>query len=89
MIHSPNTHFRQSYFRITKGALCVTYDTDWSLIITGGRDCVVRIWNPFIVHKSLAALKGHNAAVTEVLIRSHDRQAVRCVWCTNTFRLRF
>ncbi|XP_039252762.2 WD repeat-containing protein on Y chromosome-like [Styela clava] len=67
---------RKSYFTIRKGVLCLTYDPDWNLIITGSRDCDVRVWNPFIVARSLAVLKGHHAAVLHVVLRKADHQAV-------------
>uniref|UniRef100_H2XNQ0 WD repeat-containing protein on Y chromosome n=1 Tax=Ciona intestinalis TaxID=7719 RepID=H2XNQ0_CIOIN len=68
--------FRRSYFCIRKGVLCLTYDPEWNLIVTGSRDCDVRVWNPYVIAKSSAVLKGHNSAVLNVVVRSFDHQII-------------
>nr|XP_026692561.1 WD repeat-containing protein on Y chromosome-like [Ciona intestinalis] len=67
---------RRSYFCIRKGVLCLTYDPEWNLIVTGSRDCDVRVWNPYVIAKSSAVLKGHNSAVLNVVVRSFDHQII-------------
>ncbi|XP_076807925.1 WD repeat-containing protein on Y chromosome-like isoform X4 [Clavelina lepadiformis] len=67
---------RSSTFRIRKGVLCLDYDPDWNLIVTGSRDCDVKMWNPFVVDKSSAVLKGHRFAVIQVQVRGGDHQII-------------
>lgn len=69
--------YRRSHFHVNKGVLCLTYDPEWNLIVTGSRDCDVRVWNPYVVAKSSAVLKGHTSAVLQVLVRNCDHQIVR------------
>nr|XP_026696669.1 WD repeat-containing protein on Y chromosome isoform X2 [Ciona intestinalis] len=67
---------RKSSFRIRKGVVCLDYDPDWNLIVTGSRDCDVRIWNPYVVSKSSAVLKGHTFAVIQVHVRGGEHQII-------------
>jgi len=64
-------------YRIRKGVLCLCYDSEWNLVITGSRDCNVRVWNTYVATRSAAVLKGHNSAVLKVAARSWDHMVIR------------
>lgn len=39
---------RKSHFHLRKGILCFDFDIQWNLIVTGSRDCDIRVWNPYV-----------------------------------------
>ncbi|KAE8751897.1 hypothetical protein FOCC_FOCC001374 [Frankliniella occidentalis] len=54
------------------------------MIATGGPDCVLRVWNPFVCEKPSAQLLGHHAAIVSIVIQDAGRRlfsldAARCV----------
>lgn len=69
---------RRVSYNVPKGVLAVDYDPKWNLIVTGSRDCNVRIWNPVVPNRVHATLKGHVYAVSHVIIRREDRVIISC-----------
>jgi WD40 repeat protein len=74
-------------FRIRKGVECFAYDSDLPLLITGGMDHAVRLWNPYVTSKPVAYLQKHTSAVLDVLICrdlgllfSFSQDGVLCAW---------
>nr|CAB3241270.1 WD repeat-containing protein on Y chromosome-like [Phallusia mammillata] len=67
---------RRSVFHIRKGVACLDYDPDSNIIVTGSRDCDVRIWNPYVMNKASAVLKGHSFAVVQVFLRGSESQII-------------
>ena len=65
------------HFRISKGVTALTYDAELNLIATGSSDNRVRVWNPHVMKKSMAVLKGHTCAVTFMLSRVSEHQVIR------------
>lgn len=57
----------RSYFKVRKGVYCCNYNKDNNVIVTGGLDRNIRLWNPYVSARATSVLKGHNAAVTHVL----------------------
>ena len=51
-----------------QGVECFAYDSDLPLLITGGMDHAVRLWNPYVTSKPVAYLQKHTSAVLDVLI---------------------
>jgi WD40 repeat protein len=49
-----------------QGAAFFDYSERWNLIATGGADCHVRLWNPYVPTHPTALLKGHATAVAFV-----------------------
>ena len=54
------------------GVLCFDYCYRNNILITGGLDHNIRIWNPYMPKRAIAVLMGHLDAVTHV-------QMYRCV----------
>ncbi|XP_013411389.1 WD repeat-containing protein on Y chromosome [Lingula anatina] len=65
-----------SYFRVRKGILCFDYCKTLNIIVTGGLDHMVRVWNPYVTSKSIMVLKGHSKAVTHVIIHDEKEQVI-------------
>lgn len=38
----------QSVFRVYKGVKCFDFSKDKNIIVTGGMDRIVRLWNPYV-----------------------------------------
>ncbi|XP_046962208.1 WD repeat-containing protein on Y chromosome [Vanessa cardui] len=74
-------------FRVEKGIQCFAFDEEAHVLVTGGPDCAVRVWNPFVPGKASVVLMGHHAAVTALalqggglIIYSLSRDRVIKVW---------
>ncbi|XP_065662336.1 cilia- and flagella-associated protein 337 isoform X2 [Hydra vulgaris] len=74
-------------FKIDKGVYTFDYDKENNVIVTGGLDCTVRLWNPYVGSKASSVLKGHNSAVVHVIVYdqkiiSFSRDKIIKVWNT-------
>ncbi|XP_067932501.1 WD repeat-containing protein on Y chromosome-like isoform X2 [Watersipora subatra] len=64
------------YFQIQKGVLCFDYCFHNNILVTGGLDHNVRIWNPYMPKRAIAVLMGHLDAVTHVQVYSDRDQVI-------------
>nr|XP_014350913.1 PREDICTED: WD repeat-containing protein on Y chromosome-like [Latimeria chalumnae] len=55
-------------FNLRKGILCLDYSPEWNILVTGGVDHVVRVWNPYVTTNAIAIMKGHSSAVIHIFI---------------------
>ncbi|XP_064622322.1 WD repeat-containing protein on Y chromosome-like [Lineus longissimus] len=65
-----------SYFVNRKGILCFDYDKVSNIIVTGGMDHLVRVWNPYVNSKAIVVFKGHTKAVEHVIINPVNEQVI-------------
>ena len=65
-----------SYIRIRKGVLCFDYCSTWNVIVTGGIDHYVRLWNPYLTTKPTSTLKGHCSAVIHIVVNGQSGQFI-------------
>ncbi|XP_074662765.1 cilia- and flagella-associated protein 337-like [Tubulanus polymorphus] len=65
-----------SYFSVKKGILCFDYSKITNIIVTGGVDHLVRLWNPYVTSKAIVVFKGHAKAVTHVMINNVREQVI-------------
>ncbi len=63
---------RRSYFPVRKGVCTFDYSKSNNIIVTGGKDAIVRVWNPYVPSKPVIILQGHKSAITYVIV--HDAQ---------------
>lgn len=59
-------------FAIKKGVMSFDYDINWNVIVTGGIDGILRLWDPHITTKAQALLEGHEGAITHVVIHKYS-----------------
>lgn len=59
-------------FRVHKGVKAFDFDKDKNMLVTGGMDRTIRLFNPYIPTRPNGMLKGHNAPVCLVTISSND-----------------
>lgn len=62
----------QTVFRIHKGAKTFDLCPAKNVLVTGGMDRVLRLWNPYLPARPVARLRGHNAPVFLVKIAMED-----------------
>ncbi|KAF7644965.1 hypothetical protein LDENG_00212980 [Lucifuga dentata] len=66
----------QTVFTIYKGAKTFDLCEKHSLLVTGGMDRIVRMWNPYFSGKPTGSLKGHTAPIFYICISSDDSQII-------------
>ncbi|XP_075264568.1 cilia- and flagella-associated protein 337-like isoform X2 [Convolutriloba macropyga] len=59
-------------FRVYKGVKAFDFDKDKNIVVTGGMDRTIRMFNPYIPARPNGMLKGHNAPVCLLSISSQD-----------------
>ena len=86
----------QTVFKIQKGVRTFDLCTSKNVLVTGGMDRVVRIWNPYLPSRPVARLRGHSAPVFLVKIAVDDNRlfsistdkavlvSVLCLFCEKT-----
>ncbi|XP_029373499.1 WD repeat-containing protein on Y chromosome-like [Echeneis naucrates] len=64
----------QTIFSIYKGVKTFDLSQKHSLLVTGGMDRVIRLWNPHFSGKPTGILKGHSAPIVFLCVSSADSQ---------------
>ena len=59
---------KASYFPVTKGVTCFDYCNKTNIIVTGGKDALVRVWNPYVPSKPVMILHGQKSPVLYVFV---------------------
>ncbi|XP_030630928.1 WD repeat-containing protein on Y chromosome [Chanos chanos] len=94
---------RKNYiWKIHKGVRCFDFSLTLSLLVTGGLDRRVRLWNRYVTKHPVAILQGHQSTVLDVAfhqcqgkIFSYSKDAVLKIWdisseqCVRTLQLDF
>ena len=62
----------QTIFKIHKGVKTFDLCTVKNVLVTGGMDRIVRLWNPYLPSRPVARLRGHGAPVSLVKIAEED-----------------
>lgn len=53
-----------------QGIQCFAFDEEAHILVTGGPDCTVRVWNPFVPTKPNVIFQGHHAGVTSIVLQN-------------------
>ncbi|KAI8911806.1 WD40-repeat-containing domain protein [Gorgonomyces haynaldii] len=64
------------YVNLPKGVACFDFSRRPSFLVTGGRDKVIRLWNPYVLSKPAGSLVGHNASISAIAINHEDAQII-------------
>ena len=43
-------------------------------LVTGGSDCIVRVWNPFVPKKAISIFYGHRAAISALFTQNFGKR---------------
>ncbi|XP_031555888.1 WD repeat-containing protein on Y chromosome-like [Actinia tenebrosa] len=79
---------RKTYvFKVAKGIDCFDYNHTLNVIVTGGVDHAVRVWNPYVTVKPIAIMKGHQSSIVDLIIHetleqvfSYDKEGILKCW---------
>ncbi|XP_078077577.1 cilia- and flagella-associated protein 337 [Mustelus asterias] len=64
----------QSVFRVHKGVKTFDFCKKNNMIVTGGMDRIVRMWNPYVPGKPTGLLRGHLAPIFFLYISTDDNK---------------
>ncbi|XP_070553109.1 cilia- and flagella-associated protein 337-like isoform X2 [Ptychodera flava] len=64
----------QTVFKVYKGVKTFDFSKDKNIIVTGGMDRIVRIWNPYVPSKPTGMLRGHNAPIFYLSIAADENR---------------
>ncbi|XP_024936747.1 WD repeat-containing protein on Y chromosome isoform X2 [Cephus cinctus] len=64
--------------------------TESNILATGGPDCIVRVWNPFVPKKASSVFQGHHAAICALIVQDKGKRIYslskdRCVKVWDVF----
>ncbi|XDV32103.1 hypothetical protein PO909_002992 [Leuciscus waleckii] len=62
----------QTIFTVPKGVMTFDFCEKHNLLVTGGLDRLLRMWNPYVPNRPTGILKGHDAPVSYLCICSED-----------------
>ncbi|XP_025075875.1 WD repeat-containing protein on Y chromosome-like isoform X1 [Pogonomyrmex barbatus] len=74
----------QYRFQVPMGISCFTLCEESRILVTGGPDCVVRIWNPFVPGKANAIFSEHRSTICALVVidagkRIYSLSKDRCI----------
>ncbi|KAJ3083935.1 WD repeat-containing protein 49, partial [Rhizoclosmatium hyalinum] len=64
------------YIHVPKGIKCFDVCRRPSFLVTGGRDKIIRLWNPYVLSKPAGSLHGHNTAITSLIVNHEESQLI-------------
>ncbi|XP_063154446.1 EF-hand calcium-binding domain-containing protein 8 [Candoia aspera] len=67
---------QSSLIVLRKGILCFDYSPEMNILVTGGYEPLIRIWNPYVTNSPITQLKGHSTAVTHLMINGQRNTIV-------------
>ncbi|XP_051521458.1 WD repeat-containing protein on Y chromosome [Myxocyprinus asiaticus] len=62
----------QTVFTVCKGVMTFDFCKSHNILVTGGMDRLLRMWNPHVPGWPRGILKGHNASISYLCIASED-----------------
>ncbi|XP_013178307.1 PREDICTED: WD repeat-containing protein on Y chromosome-like isoform X2 [Papilio xuthus] len=62
-------------FHTEKGIQCFAFEEEAHVLVTGGPDCCVRVWNSFVATAPSALLQGHRAGIIALVLQDRARRA--------------
>ncbi|XP_058119109.1 WD repeat-containing protein on Y chromosome [Anopheles ziemanni] len=87
IIQSLETPSEQRMFFVPQGVTCFAYEPTTELLVSGGPDCDLRLWDIHRPEKPTVALVGHTASITFLFVQdagekiySMDQKKIIKVW---------
>ncbi|KAJ3193189.1 WD40 repeat domain 95 [Irineochytrium annulatum] len=62
--------------QVAKGIKCFDFCRRPSFLVTGGRDKIIRLWNPYVLSKPAGSLHGHNTAISTLIVNHEESQLI-------------
>ncbi|KAJ3185585.1 WD40 repeat domain 95 [Geranomyces variabilis] len=60
------------FVNVPKGIACFAFCRRPSFLVTGGRDKIIRLWNPYVLSKPAGTLHGHSAGIVNISINHEE-----------------
>ncbi|XP_076748719.1 WD repeat-containing protein WDY [Xylocopa sonorina] len=61
-------------FKVNMGITCFTFCEEAQLLVTGGPDCIVRVWNPFVTRRPNSTFQGHRTAICALVVQNAGKR---------------
>ena len=61
---------------VSQGVSTFDFSEQHNLIATGGADCILRLWNPYVPTRPMAALEGHISAISHLAFNRLPGQVI-------------
>ncbi|XP_076646840.1 WD repeat-containing protein WDY [Halictus rubicundus] len=75
LLFSDFTGKRMQYkFKVNMGITCFTVCEESQMLVTGGPDCIVRVWNPFVTKRATCVFQGHHATICSLVIQNNGKR---------------
>ncbi|XP_026666531.1 WD repeat-containing protein on Y chromosome [Ceratina calcarata] len=75
LLFSDLTGARTQYrFKVNMGISCFTFCEEAQLLVTGGPDCIVRVWNPFVPRRANSIFQGHRATICAIVMQNAGKR---------------
>ncbi|XP_068126283.1 cilia- and flagella-associated protein 337-like [Hyperolius riggenbachi] len=62
----------ESHFRVKRGVKTFDFSKEANVLVTGGMDRIIRVWNPYVPGWPTGLLRGHSAPITYLTIADED-----------------
>ncbi|XP_056344565.1 WD repeat-containing protein 64 isoform X3 [Oenanthe melanoleuca] len=79
-------HLPVKEFSVPKGVNAFTYCGKANVIVTGGNDRILRLWNPVVNLSPVGKLFGHKHSVVEIVTNEKDQHVIS-LSCAKVFRV--
>ncbi|XP_023779331.1 WD repeat-containing protein 64 isoform X2 [Cyanistes caeruleus] len=79
-------HLPVKEFSVPKGVNAFTYCRKAKVIVTGGNDRILRLWNPVVNFSPTGKLLGHKHSIVEIVTNEKDQQVIS-LSCAKVFRV--
>ncbi|XP_076227529.1 WD repeat-containing protein WDY [Nomia melanderi] len=75
LLFSDFTGKRMQYkFKVNMGITCFTVCEESQTLVTGGPDCIVRVWNPFVTKRASCIFQGHHSPICGLVIQNSGKR---------------
>ncbi|KAI9325972.1 WD40-repeat-containing domain protein [Zopfochytrium polystomum] len=64
------------YIHVPKGIKCFDFCRRPSFLVTGGRDKIIRLWNPYVLSKPAGSLHGHNTGIVSLIVNHEESHLI-------------
>ncbi|KAI1900934.1 hypothetical protein AGOR_G00054940 [Albula goreensis] len=72
--HKSEVH--HSVFSLPKGIMCFDYTPELNVLVTGGSDRMVRVWNPYVTKRACSRMEGHLSVITDIVANGRDKKVI-------------
>ncbi|XP_030124067.4 WD repeat-containing protein 64 isoform X1 [Taeniopygia guttata] len=79
-------HLPVKEFSVPKGVNAFTYCGKAKVIVTGGNDRILRLWNPVVNFSPMGKLLGHKHSIVEIVTNEKDQHVIS-LSCAKVFRV--